>query len=64
MYDQATWLFFFRENDERNLRRIGGIGGLETKAIATTVANLEMHEFLAVNTRTGDMWRSKVELGT
>lgn len=62
MYDQATWLFFFKDNDERNLRRIGGIGWLDSKRIMATVASLENHEFLAINTRTGKMYRSKVEL--
>lgn len=61
MYDQATWLFFFRDNDERNLRRLGSMGGLETRTIMQTVATLDTHQFLAINTRTGEMFRSTVE---
>ena len=62
MYDQATWLFFFRDNDERNLRRLGSMGGLETKRIMEAVAMLDTHQFLAINTRTGEMYRSTVDL--
>ena len=66
LFDQTTHLFFFRDNDEPNLRRISGVGWLSSEAIKAFVANLEQYQFLYVNTRTGWMYRSrapKLELG-
>lgn len=60
-YDQATHLFFWRENDEANLKRIGGLGGLNSKLIRATVAALPRHDALYVNTRTGDMFVTRAE---
>lgn len=53
-YDQATHLFFWRDNDETNLRRISGLGGLNSAAIRRTVAALPKHHALYLNTRTGE----------
>lgn len=58
-YDQATHLFFFRENDENNLRRISGIGMLDSKRVRDTVMRLGQHEVLYMNTRTGQMLVTK-----
>lgn len=58
LYDQATHLFFWRDNDERNLDRIGGIGYLAAKPIKLFVANLEPHQVLYINTRRGWMYRT------
>jgi energy-coupling factor transporter ATP-binding protein EcfA2 len=55
MYDQATHCFFWRDNDERNLKRISGMNGLNAQLIRSTVAALATHEVLYVNTRTGAM---------
>lgn len=52
-YDAPTHLFFWRDNDERNLRRIGGIGWLDAGTIRQTVARLGQHEALYLNSRTG-----------
>lgn len=54
-YDQATHVFFWRDNDERNLKRISGMNGLKSDLIRSTVATLARHEVLYVNTRTGLM---------
>lgn len=59
VYDQSTHLFFWRDNDERNLRRLSGIAWLSSKLIMRTIANLEPHEVLYINTRTGLMVRTK-----
>lgn len=61
LYDQATHLFFWRDNDERNLKRLGGIGWLSRKEIVNTVARLGIHEVLYVNARTGAMAVTRVE---
>lgn len=62
IYDQATHLFFWGDNDENNLKRIGGIGFLNAKLIRTEVASLAKYQILYVNTRTGEMIKTKVEL--
>lgn len=54
-YDQATHVFFWRDNDERNLTRISGMNGLNARLIRSTVSTLARHEVLYVNTRTGAM---------
>jgi hypothetical protein len=59
-YDQATHLFFWRDNDRRNLERIGGLGAHDSQAIAREVASLNPHEVLYVNTRDGSKLRTKV----
>lgn len=62
IYDQSTHLFFWRDNDEANLRRIGGIGSLNSRLIRDTVAALPKHVFLYLNTRTGEMLMSKANI--
>jgi hypothetical protein len=57
VYDQSRHLFFSRDNDERNLSRISGIAYRSAALIRDLVANLDPHEFLYVNTRTGYMCR-------
>lgn len=54
-YDQATHVFFWRDNDERNLKRISGMNGLNARLIRETVSALPPHHVLYVNTRTGYM---------
>jgi hypothetical protein len=61
-YDQATHVFFWRDNDKRNLERIGGLGAHDSQAIAREVASLEPHVVLYVNTRTGEKLRTKVNV--
>lgn len=62
IYDQSTHLFFWRDNDEVNLKRIGGIGSLNSRLIRHTVAALPRHVFLYLNSRTGEMLMSKVNI--
>lgn len=63
MYDQATHLFFWRDNDEANLKRIGGIGYQSSAGIRRAVCSLDLHEVLYVNSRTGEMLRTRIPLG-
>ena len=58
IFDQAEHILFFRDNDEANLKRIGGVGWLSSDLIRGHVANLDQHQFLYTNTRTGYMYRS------
>lgn len=72
-YAQSTHLFFFRANDERDLKTIGGIGATDSRVIRSAVARLagppdagfavdECCEFLYVNSRSARMAVSRVEL--
>lgn len=63
IYSAATHLFFWRTNDDNDLRRIGGVGWLSSAMIRRAVATLDhrSHQFLYLNSRTGLMVRSRVE---
>ena len=58
LYDQATHLAFFRDNDEVNLKRISGVGWLASGPIRGFVSNLNPHQILYINTRKGWMYRT------
>jgi hypothetical protein len=62
-YDQATHIIMFRDNDETNLKRMGGLGHWSRREIIDNVSQLNRHEFLMLNTRTGEMLRSKTTPG-
>jgi energy-coupling factor transporter ATP-binding protein EcfA2 len=57
-YDQATHLFFWRDNDRRNLDRIAGLGGVDPQLVKDTVGRLSLHEVCYVNTRDGQVLRT------
>jgi hypothetical protein len=59
VFDQSTHLFFFRDNDRRNLDRISGVGYLDANFIRNVVARLASYQALYVNTRTGYMITTK-----
>lgn len=58
LFDQASHLFFSRDNDEVNLKRISGVGWLASGPIRAFVAGLDRYQFLYVNTREGWMART------
>lgn len=58
VYDQSSWLIFFRDNDETNLKRIAGISWLSKHLVQSIVARLDQYQALAINTRTGEMVRT------
>jgi hypothetical protein len=58
-YSHVSWIFFFRNQDEDDLRRIAEVGGTNPQTIRDVVRELPEHEFLLVRTRTGEMVRSK-----
>lgn len=57
-FDQSSHLFFWRDNDEVNLKRIGNVGWLAAGPIREIVASLDRYQVLYVNTRTGHMYRT------
>lgn len=62
VYDQSTHLFFCRDNDETNLKRISGVGFLSSRQIRDTIPSLRKHEFLYINTRDGVMAKTTAPL--
>lgn len=63
MYTSCTHLFFWRSNDETDLRSLSGIGFKSANLIREVVSNLDKYETLYINTRTGQMARVKVPKG-
>jgi len=62
IYDQATHLFLYGDNDENNLKRIGGLGALNSKIVKAKVASLPKFHVLYLNTRHNIMLTTKVDL--
>lgn len=62
LYDQSTHLFFFRDNDERNLSRISEINARDKRMIKAAVMDLEPFQVLYINTRTGKMARTRAPI--
>lgn len=59
IYDQSSHLMFWRDNDETNLKRLSGISYRSADLIRRVVSNLEEHQVLYINTRTGRMCRTR-----
>jgi hypothetical protein len=57
---QATHVFLWRENDDRNLKRLSEIATADTKLVAATVQGLGSHQVLYVNSNTGRMAMTQV----
>lgn len=57
VYDQSTWLFFWLDNDERNLKRLSGISWKSAKTVQHLISNLDRYQVLSINTRSGEMMR-------
>lgn len=61
-YNSATHLFLFSDNDEANLARISGLGGLPSREIRGMVSALPFHDVLYVNTRRRVVLRTRVSV--
>lgn len=62
MLTEATHLFLFRNNDARNIKRFSEINAVDPKAVAVEVGRLERFQFLYINTRDGELLKSKAIL--
>lgn len=60
MYSQSTHLFFFEENDRRNLDRLSEVNSRSSAAMRMIVPALEKHQVLYVNAETKQMFRTRV----
>lgn len=61
-YNSATHLFFFNDNDDENLKRVSGLGGLPSRDIRETVKSLPFYEVLYINPRRRIMLRTRAPL--
>lgn len=59
VYDQSTHLFFWRDNDKRNQERLSDINARSSELVKMIVGNLEQYQVLYINTRTGEMLRTR-----
>jgi hypothetical protein len=59
IYNQSTHLFFWRTNDENDLKSLSGIGYRSAHLIRDAVSDLDEFQCLYVNTRTGKMVRTR-----
>jgi len=60
IYSQSTHLFFFQDSDLRNLERLSEINARANRQlIRMTISNLDDHQVLYVNTRSGLMLRTR-----
>jgi hypothetical protein len=59
VYDQSTHLFFWRNNDGRAQSRLAEINNINADLVRGIVGNLEKHQTLYINTRDGEMCRTK-----
>lgn len=57
-FSHTSWLFLWKNQDEDDLRRIGEIGGTDTRLVRELVRSLAEHEVLVVRVRTGEMVRT------
>lgn len=61
-YDQATHLFLWRDNDRRNLQRVGEMAGNARFIVEREVAELRRREVLYLNKDSGYRVRTIVEV--
>jgi hypothetical protein len=59
MYDQSKHLFFWQNGDQRSLDVLGDINRRSSALVKEIIMNLEPYQVLYVNSRTGDMMRTR-----
>lgn len=59
MYGESHHLFLWRTGEPEALRRISGLGVADSEAVRIIIQELEWHQCLYVNTRTGVMCRTR-----
>lgn len=61
-YSSATHAFIYNTNTRSDFKRLADMGGTDTLELEYNIRQLSKHEFVYVNTRTGDLIRSQVKL--
>jgi hypothetical protein len=62
MYDESTHLFIWRLNERAALQRVSDLGAANADVAKMAIANLEEHQCLYINKRTGFMCRTRAPL--
>ena len=57
VYTNSTHIFMFQEKDGSNLERLSAISAVDSLLVYHIITELELHQFLYINTRTGQMAR-------
>jgi ABC-type dipeptide/oligopeptide/nickel transport system ATPase component len=61
-YSSATHAFIWRTTHREDLRKLADLGGIEMRQLQGNLMTLGKHDFIYVNTRKGDVMRSRVSL--
>lgn len=56
VYGNSTHLYIWATKDQEDLRRLSGLGGLDTQLIRQEVGELEGHDVLYIDTRREDLY--------
>lgn len=59
VYANSTHFYIWGTEDEEDLRRLGGIGGMDNKAVRRAVASLQGHNCLYINAKRKIMYVTK-----
>ncbi|MEV6478032.1 hypothetical protein [Streptomyces sp. NPDC051657] len=60
-FNQCTHLFMYRTTHDADLKRVGGLGGLDDRIIREVAAGLPKYHALYLNTYTGELLTTKAE---
>lgn len=63
VYDQSTHLFFLRDQNDDNLKRLSEIGSVDSGLVRYAVARLDKFQALYINSVTGEMARTRIPRG-
>lgn len=61
-YSSATHAMIWRTTYRDDLRRLSELGGVDMRDLQSNLLTLDKHDFIYVNTRKGDIVRSRVQL--
>jgi hypothetical protein len=62
LYDESTHLFIWRINETEALKRLSNLGAANKEAAKLIIEELEPHQTLYINKRTGAMYRTRAPL--
>lgn len=60
-YSSATHAVLWKNTVDDDLKRLANLGGISKRELEYNLLTLDKHSFVYVNTRNGDVFRSKVE---
>ena len=61
-YSEAAHLFLWRQTNRYDVKRLEEASNVDTKEIAPILRNLPKHDVLYINTRTGEVVRTRVDI--